>query len=249
MPVQTPIAGSAVVLTGTVDYDDWYTVIQAMARGEEIWDYVNPETASDLRPKVEPPVEPKVTDVDPNAVSLRYMTASQREEYMLLYQIYLREDDQYRVLKKALAKFPAKIIKGLSSSILSHIRGCTTAYDILVRLQSRFEPTDKVRKQYAVLKRYRKLLKAPEPENIKVWLDRWEKIYDDGVQIDLPSVTGKRAVKDFIRTLEADDLTFETYWARHLENTDEYSDLPTLIEDFRTSLRKSFTTVDDAQQA
>ena len=242
MPAQTQIPGSAIVLTGTANYDDWYTVIQAIARGQEIWDYVNPETASDLHPKLEPPVKPEVKDVNPNAASLRYMADPQRGEYMLLYQTYLREDDQYRVLKKALAEFPAIIIERLSTSLLSHIRGCTTAYDILVRLRSRFEPTEKTREQYAVLKRYRKLLKAPEPSNIEAWLDRWEKVYDDGVKIDLPAVTGRRAARGFVSALESDDLDFQSYWMDRVGDPDD-DDLPTLIEGFRESLRENPLTI------
>ena len=51
-PMTTTTTKVTTVLTGTADWDTWYTVIKIVAKGKLIWDYINPETPEDSRPKL-----------------------------------------------------------------------------------------------------------------------------------------------------------------------------------------------------
>ena len=109
------------VLTGTADWDSWYTVIKGVAEGKLIWEYINPETPQELCPTLIQPVKPVLTDVNADAQAYTDLTATERDVYKFLTQEYKSENNEYKVLNTAIAGYKADILRLLSPSILLYI--------------------------------------------------------------------------------------------------------------------------------
>ena len=135
------------VLTGTADWDSWYTVIKGVAEGKLIWEYIDPETPQELRPTLIQPVKPVLADVNADAQAYTDLNITERDAYKFLTQEYKSENDEYKILNTAIAGYKADILRSLSPSILSYIQNCKGTYDTLVKLRTQFAPTDKTREQ------------------------------------------------------------------------------------------------------
>ena len=131
------------VLTGTADWDTWYTVIKMVAKGKLIWDYINPETPEDSCPKLIKPAEPAFSAINTDAEMYIDLDATEREAYKFMYQKYKVEYDKYKVLHTAISTHSAEIIRSLSPAIVLYIWNCEGTHNVLVELQTQFAPTDK----------------------------------------------------------------------------------------------------------
>ena len=77
------------VLTGTTDWDMWYTVIKIVAKGKLIWDYINPKTPEDSRAKLIKPAEPAFSAINADAETYIDLDATEREAYKFMFFFYL----------------------------------------------------------------------------------------------------------------------------------------------------------------
>ena len=229
------------VLTGTADWDSWYTIIKGVAEGKLIWEYINPETPQELCPTLIQPVKPVLADVNADAQAYTDLNTTERDAYKFLTQEYKSENDEYKVLNTAIAGYKADILRSLSPSILLYIQNCKGTYDTLVKLCTQFAPTDRTWEQM-VLAQYQKIKKVPRTKNLELWLHSWEKTYQDVLDIGLPDVQGNRPVKDFVRSLQDTDPSFHTYWTHHLCCVKEYPSLKEVIYKFCTHLQEDPTS-------
>ena len=132
-----------IVLTGTVDWDTWYTIIKMVAKGKEIWDYINPEMSQELCPILVKPEEPAFSELHANAALYIDLNTTECKVYKFMYQKYKTNYDEYKVLHTAIEMYSAEIIKSVSLSIISYICNCKGTYNVLVELWTQFAFTDK----------------------------------------------------------------------------------------------------------
>ena len=182
----TPVT---VILTTHADWDEWIEVIKTMARGKDIWEYVNPKTPKRSLPILTPPELPTIQSISEDAESYSSLSATNREFYRLERQSYHQDRTEYLETKKNLVNFCTRIQQLVSRQNLSITFKCDTPYDMLVKLHDRFAPTDQTREQ-EMIARYHRLLKAPKGRNLETWLQQWKKTYSDAVEMNLPEVAG-----------------------------------------------------------
>ena len=76
-----------------------------------------------------------------------------------------------------------------------------------------------------------RLRKAPQNQNLKVWMQEWEKVYMEYAELSLPKVDGNRSVKDFIYTVDSVSLSWLEYWKSEFQTREwEKRKLPTFFE-------------------
>ena len=65
------------------------------------------------------------------------------EAYKFMYQKYKTNYDEYKVLHTAIKTYSAEIVKFMLPSIVLYIYNCEGMYNVLIKLQTQFAPTDK----------------------------------------------------------------------------------------------------------
>lgn len=145
---------TAVLLTSQKDWDEWIEVIKTSAITSDIWNLVNPAIANP--PTLEEPPAPKPTDVNPRKTTFSALDEDEKEELRELQRERKRNLNQYDRRKQALATLRTRIQETVTRANLSYTFNCETVYDMLVKLQKRFSPTDEAR-EWEVIQRYRKL--------------------------------------------------------------------------------------------
>jgi len=213
--------------------------IEDMARGGEVWDYVNPE----LEPQPEEPVMPTpvtLSSVNPNASSVNDLTESEFVRYRFLRQEYRAELEQYQKKRSALNTLSTQLIASVSRNNIPYIRDCKTTWAKLRELQKRLAPTDRARK-IETLRQYQALQKPPKMQSIDKWLKDWEQMYTEAKKLNLAEVQDERPLFDFLNALKSVDSVYAN--TRNIEISDAVDsnrELPTLydvIEKYRNYRR------------
>ena len=76
------------------------------------------------------------------------------------------------------------------------------------------------------------MCKGPGNQNIETWLDEWDRVYTEALNINLPEVKGNRPMEDFLMAVESKDPHFTSTYMMKLEDG-EINDIYTLAERFR----------------
>ena len=113
-----------------------------VAKGKEIWDYINLETSQELCLILVKPEKPAFSELHANAASYIDLNTTKCETYKFMYQKYKINYDEYKVLHTAIKMYSAEIVKFVSPSIILYIHNCKGMYNILVELQTQFALTD-----------------------------------------------------------------------------------------------------------
>ena len=132
----TIITKVTTVLTGTADWDSWYTVIKGVTEGKLIWEYINPETSQELCPTLIQSVKLVLADVNTDAQAYTDLTVAECDVYKFLTQEYKSENNKYKVLNTAITGYKVDILRLLSLSILLYIQNCKGTYNTLVKLHT-----------------------------------------------------------------------------------------------------------------
>ena len=97
-------------------------------------------------------------------------------------------------------------------------------------LKKRIAPTDEARKIHLATQ-YAKLKKAPRNQNFEVWLQEWEKVYTECVELKLPEIEGNRSVRDFAYAVESISPSWSEYWKNEFQRLDwKKEELPSFFE-------------------
>ena len=86
-------------------------------------------------------------------------------------------------------------------------------------LKKRVAPTDEARKMHLATQ-YAKLRKAPRNQNFEAWLQEWEKVYTECVELKLPEIEGNRSVRDFAYAVESVSPSWSEYWKNEFQRLD-----------------------------
>lgn len=221
---------TAVVLTSQKDWDEWIEVIKTSAIASDIWNLVNPSIPNPST--LEEPPAPKPTDVNPQKTTFSALDEDEKEELRELQRERKRNLNRYDRRKQALATLRTRIQETVTRANLSYTFNCETVYDMLVKLQKRFSPTDEAR-EWEVIQRYRKLMTSPHNRAIEPWLQDWEKTYDDCRRLELPDTDGNRPARDFIYAVDNIEPGFTSYWRNRLHESKIELDFHEIIQKFR----------------
>ena len=179
------------------NWDEWIEFIKRKANANQIWKYVDPSTAADKLPKLEEPIRALPKDVNSQKTKLSELDEDEKEDLRMLRLDHRDNLKLYRKQLSALDTLCSQIQSSISRSYLIYTFKCDTTYDVLVSLKQRIAPTDDARKIHLATQ-YAKLKKAPRNQNLEVWMQEWEKVYTECVELKLPEVDGNRSIKDFI---------------------------------------------------
>ncbi|SLM38807.1 Ribonuclease H-like domain [Lasallia pustulata] len=150
-----------------------------------------------------------------------------------VYKIDLADFERQAKALSDLTTFLQDIISAHNITYLKNVE--PHPWDILQALKKRLAPSDTAQK-YEVIYAYRKMCKGPGNQNIKTWLDKWDCVYTEALNINLPEVKGNRPMEDFLMAVESKDPHFTSTYMMKLEDG-EINDIYTLAERFRHQLR------------
>ena len=107
---------------------------------------------------------------------------------------------------------------------------CDTLYDMLVLLKQQVVSTNNAQKlQFAT--QYTKLKMGPQSQNIKIWLQQWEKIYTKCKVLGLPEVDSDHSVKDFVFAMQLVTPNWSDYWKNEMQKIEWRKEtLPTFFD-------------------
>jgi len=71
---------------------------------------------------------------------------------------------------------------------------------MLVRLKNRLAPTDIAREQELICE-WKKLQKQQRGQEIDNWLQKWDTVYQECLEENIPDVQGQRAIYSFLAAI------------------------------------------------
>lgn len=230
---------TTVILEGPSDWYEWLFVIRNKALDSGIEQLIDPDQA--IEPlRLTEPTKPTPQSVKFDALGVTDLDATQLELFKILRDEFKMDFAKYERKRIALTEIRQLIISTISRTNLTYILKSTTPWQMLRALKLRIAPTDRAR-ELEVTRQYRELQTPPKRQNPEVWLQRWEKIYTDAEELDLPDIQKDRAIYDFLRTIKSIDSAFaNTYEILLDEKNCAKQPIPTifdLISKFRNHLR------------
>ena len=84
-------------------------------------------------------------------------------------------------------------------------------------MKKKFKPVDRTRERQ-IATEWRQLQKPPKAMQIEEWLDKWERIYEEALEVQLPEVNGERPQFDFLLAIKQIDSSFSATNINDIEN-------------------------------
>jgi hypothetical protein len=157
-------------------------------------------------------VKPPAEGQPPTAFS--DLSTDEREQLHQLQADYNNDRKDYDRKRKALADIRIQIVETIKRDYVSYTHNCDSVYDILVKLEERIAPTDKIRER-ELIEQYKAACKPPEAQGIEQWIQAWEKTYDYCLVFSIPEVQGSRPLFDFIQTISGISAALELQECKH----------------------------------
>ncbi|KAK9492619.1 hypothetical protein V1508DRAFT_397833 [Lipomyces doorenjongii] len=87
---------------------------------------------------------------------------------------------------------------------------------MLLALKQRVAPSDRARK-LELINHYKALKQAPCAQEVEVWLQQWEEVYEKCKQLNLPDVDEDRSLHDFLHAVATISPDFAGYWSNDVQ--------------------------------
>jgi len=191
-------------------------------------------------PRLLKPVFPKPSDIKSGTTSYTALSKDEKDKLRILRERHRSVKKEYKKQKAALTYLRSYITGVVARNINTYILGIDSVYDTLVALKERVAPTDSARQLY-LYTQYATVKKGPKNQNLKVWLQDWEKTYNDCKKIDLPDVQGDRVIRDFLMAVEPGSpnwaLTWRVKFNKHDWAKDHVISISRLVEIYRNYQR------------
>jgi hypothetical protein len=222
------------------DTKDWYLWIEqkkVTALERDIWKFINPSIERSALPKLTRPERPTPSLVHPpiqgSSIPTAYshLTIDEKEEYKSLREDYAIDEKEYKQKEHALAAMRTVIFNTVKKDFLTYLIGCDTAYDMLVKLKTRFCPNDKIRER-SLIEQYNEACKFTPNQEIESWLQKWETTVDYCKEMNIPHVTGAKPLFDFVKAVGDIYPGFSDIWTIKLLE-DDNRELGNLTQQFR----------------
>ncbi len=234
----TSLSKTVVTLKESDDWDEWFLIIEAMIKRENIQKYTNLikiESAESIKS-----VTPTFFSVRPDAAFSKNLTKDERRDLIIMREDHREKLRTYRERTEALKQLNVYILITVDRSNLLYLKEQNTIFRKLSALKKRLAPTNRIRK-LEVVRKYRDLQRAPKNQQLDHWLLNWEKVYSDASALNLSDVQRHRCLFDFLNSLRSIDMTFvtdkEAILNYELQQRKEPSFIRDLLKEFRNHLR------------
>jgi len=124
--------------------------------------------------------------------------------------LYKISNQKYKEFQVASNKITEILVQTVNKDYHSSIRDKPTLWEALRTLQRQCKPRPLTRK-YHLLDRINQLKKAPNRANIEQWLGKWQGLFADATEINLPDIQDGSIQLDFLRAVK----TINEPWATH----------------------------------
>jgi hypothetical protein len=94
---------TSVILSTSKEWDTWLESIKTIAKGKDIWSYVNPETPKESLHVLGCPSAPIVSDVRPGATTIEDLSANELDDLKERRKNYRIAEQRYETRKESLA--------------------------------------------------------------------------------------------------------------------------------------------------
>ena len=236
-----------IILDQPEDWEGWISHIKGVINDPAIWDLVNPDIPIKPLLYAYPNELPR-----PRPDATGQYDPAQMEQYKA-HKVFRDEDlANFKTEDKALREVNKLIYETTSARMIHQVAySDSDLWSKLVALKKRLKPSSQSRTLLAE-KRYHQLAKGPGNQDVESWLNEWMDMYQEGVRVDLPEVTGNRATRDFFLAIETVDSAYSTGRQEAKNNIDEQNvdfmrkvcqrTMEEEIEKFRDRLRIQNTT-------
>lgn len=233
-PTTTPItmpSKKKIILAKPADWDAWFSFVRARATNSRIWNLIDPglteQPVSLVKPIVPQYLMPD-NDADFNIDTYNVFKAH-KHLYKTDYALFERQQNAF-----------GDIISFFWETIATHNLKFIQSEDphpwnILRALKRRFAPSDEAH-NLQIERKYHKLCKGPDTENLETWLDEWTITFTEPKERAIADLTGTRSVRDFLMAIRSKDPAFADAHLVLLEDKGA-DDLYQLIEKFRQHIR------------
>lgn len=192
-----------IILDKPEHWDAWLSYIKGAVNNEALWGLVNLDlsTKPARTPYPREPARPQFSQdgvLDPNAMDRYKALRLFREEDLATFN---NEDKALRAINKL-------IFETTSARIITQVAYSKSGpWSKLTALKQRLRPT-KQTLSLQVEKRFHLLAKGPANQNVDAWLTEWTDMYHEAKRMDIPEVSGDRAIRDFLLAVESVDPTY-----------------------------------------
>ena len=186
----------------------WIATVRIRASNLRVWNIVTPDAEEKPQRLVEPE-RPSTTAIHTaRAGGNVEAVKSAMEIYNLDKEVYKIDLADFERQAKALSDLTTFLQDTILAHNITYLKNVEPhPWDILQVLKKRLAPSNTAQK-YEVFYAYWKMCKGPGNQNIKTWLDKWDRVYTEALDINLPEVKGDRPMEDFLMTVESKDPHF-----------------------------------------
>jgi hypothetical protein len=188
-----------------------------MARGLNVWDYIDEEGTAEL---TEPP-EPIPNDIKPSAdddtpTPFSGLNKDQLEEYRNRQRKYDRDIKIYDRRVASIETIRAHILTTVAREHVTFLLNQPTPRAMIKNLALRFSPTAEYRERQLEILFAKLRTERLEVYNWETVFAEWERAYATGKKANFADTTGTRCQRLFLTTIERFVPEFCAYWRNKL---------------------------------
>ena len=239
MSTITAYSATSIVLTGSNDWFKWFNIIKARAIAAKVWKYADPDSATELLPKLTP--YPTIQDAKDLKTEDGYTEFTHKEALTYLISVHTSQEKTYTREIQSLQTLLSEIQRTVSEVYIMYITSCSSSYQALRSLKAQIAPTPESR-YFDIDRQYRTLIQGkPKGQPIEQWLQRWEKVFVEAEEIEHSDFKSTIARVNFIQSTHSLDPSWSGI-AKYNLQTAARAGQPTqtfhiLLADFKQSHR------------
>ena len=188
------VENARVILDKRSDWRTWLQNVKLVATGgkADVWTYIDPSKSEEEIPTVptrpDMPEEPTGTE-ESNAI------------YKSQWRTYKTKLELYQEIREGLGKVQTHILTTVSKDNMIYCDGIDTVHGLMRALRAALAPSRREEEE-RVITNYRLAMRYNKREKIEAWMLRWEKTYQEAVQLGLAEVQGTRPIYEFLTAIE-----------------------------------------------
>ncbi len=233
---------TSVVLKHSDDWDEWFLIVSAMIKRDDIEKYVN-LTKIELIESIKFTLS-TFSNMRSDVRSSANLTENQRRDLTFLREDYKKAIRTYRKKAEVFKQLKTYILITVNQSNLLYLTDEDTVFRKLLVLKKRLTSSDRIR-ELEIIRKYRDLQKIFKNQDLNNWILNWEKAYAKTDRLELSDVQNHRCVYDFLNALRTVNMTFvadrETVLKNRIQRNENLSSIKDLLKNFRNHLRTNRT--------
>lgn len=164
----TVVKATSIILDSPRDWVQWHAIVKNAAKSKGVFEYIDVD-ATTPPPQPIKPIDPKITDVKPDATVFSALSPEQKEDYKFLANQYRTRLDSYKTEKKELGDIYTLIQDTIALHYKPYIIDESTPYKVLKALKKRIAPTERAQR-LKLARDYHALKKNSRGQSVEKWL-------------------------------------------------------------------------------